>query len=58
VIRRIWRKDAALWKSDEAHQKIIKNALGWLTVPDMMIGVEDDLIAFADRTRGLRNSNM
>src|SRR5207237_893632 len=36
VMRRIWRKDAALWKTDEAHQKIIKNALGWLTVPDKM----------------------
>jgi transaldolase/glucose-6-phosphate isomerase len=54
VMRRIWRKDAALWKEDEAHQKIIKNALGWLTVPDQMIGVEDDLIAFADRIRGVR----
>jgi transaldolase/glucose-6-phosphate isomerase len=55
VMRRIWRKDAALWKEDAAHQKIIKNALGWLTVPDMMIGVEDDLIAFADRIRGPRH---
>src|SRR5215207_6088838 len=55
VMRRIWRKDASLWKEDEAHQKIIKNALGWLTVPDMMIGVEDDLIAFADRIRGARD---
>src|SRR5436305_7048850 len=54
VIRRIWHKDAALWKENEAHQKIIKNALGWLTVPDTMIGVEDDLIAFADRIRGAR----
>lgn len=51
VMRRIWRKDAALWKEDEAHRKIINNALGWLTVPDTMIGVEDDLIAFADRIR-------
>lgn len=54
VMRRIWRKDAALWKDDPAHQQIIKNALGWLTVPDTMIGVEDDLIAFADRIRGPR----
>lgn len=54
VIRRIWRKDASLWKEDPTHQKIIKNALGWLTVPDQMIGVEDDLIAFADRIRGVR----
>jgi transaldolase / glucose-6-phosphate isomerase len=54
VMRRIWRKDAALWKSDEAHQKIIKNALGWLTVPDEMIGTEDDLVEFADRIRNVR----
>jgi transaldolase / glucose-6-phosphate isomerase len=54
VMRRIWRKDASLWKEDEAHQKIIKNALGWLTVPDTLIGTEDDLIAFADRIRGER----
>jgi transaldolase / glucose-6-phosphate isomerase len=54
VMRRIWRKDASLWKEDEAHQKIIKNALGWLTVPDAIIGVEDDLIAFADRIRNVR----
>src|ERR671927_191199 len=51
VMRRVWRKDAALWKDDEAHQKIIKNALGWLDVADTMIGVEDDLVAFADRLR-------
>jgi transaldolase/glucose-6-phosphate isomerase len=54
VVRRIWRKDAALWKEDEAHQKIINNSLGWLVVADEMIGVEDDLIAFADRIRGPR----
>jgi transaldolase/glucose-6-phosphate isomerase len=54
VMRRIWRKDATLWKEDEAHQKVIKNALGWLTVADEMIGVEDDLIAFADRIRNER----
>jgi transaldolase/glucose-6-phosphate isomerase len=51
VMRRIWRKDAALWKSEEAHQKIIKNALGWLTVVDEIIGVEDDLVAFANDIR-------
>ena len=27
-IRRIWQKDATLWKTDEAHQKIIGNSLG------------------------------
>ena len=51
VMRRVWRKDAALWKSEEEHQKIIKNSLGWLNVADQMIGVEDDLVTFADRIR-------
>ncbi len=31
-IQRVWEKDATLWKTDDAHQKIIKNSLGWLTV--------------------------
>jgi transaldolase/glucose-6-phosphate isomerase len=52
VMRRVWRKDAALWKSEEEHQKVIKNSLGWLNVADTMIGVEDDLVAFADRLGG------
>ncbi|MCL4394462.1 MAG: bifunctional transaldolase/phosoglucose isomerase, partial [Chloroflexi bacterium] len=29
---RVWKKDASLWKSEPAHQAIIRNALGWLTV--------------------------
>jgi transaldolase/glucose-6-phosphate isomerase len=51
VMRRVWRKDAALWKSEEEHQKLISNSLGWLNVADEIIGVEDELIAFADRLR-------
>jgi len=56
VVKRIWRKDATLWKDDEASQKIIRNALGWLTVPDEMIGVVDELAEFADliRQRGFQ----
>ena len=56
VVKRIWRKDPTLWKDDEASQKIIRNALGWLTVPDEMIGVVDELSEFADliRQRGFQ----
>jgi glucose-6-phosphate isomerase len=56
VVKRIWRKDATLWKDDEASQKVIRNALGWLTVPDEMIGVVDELTEFADliRQRGFQ----
>jgi transaldolase/glucose-6-phosphate isomerase len=50
-VRKVWRKDATLWKSDETHQKIIKNALGWVTVPDLLVDNADELSAFAERVR-------
>jgi transaldolase/glucose-6-phosphate isomerase len=49
--RKIWRRDAALWKSEESHQKIIRNALGWVAVPDQMVEVADELAAFSARIR-------
>lgn len=48
VIGRIWNKDSALWKSEETHQKIIRNSLGWLTAPGEMLAVADDLKSFAE----------
>lgn len=51
VAQRIWEKDASLWKSDEAAQKLIRNSLGWLTVADEMLGVVDELKEFADSVR-------
>ncbi len=50
-IRKSWRKDANLWKSEEAHQKVIKNALGWVTVPDQLSDAADELAAFSERIR-------
>ena len=50
-IRRIWRKDATLWKDDEAHQKIISNALGWVTVVDQLVEHAGELAAFSERVR-------
>lgn len=49
--RKISRKDASLWKSDENHQKIIKNSLGWVTVPDQLFDSADELAAFSARIR-------
>ena len=48
VIERIWNKDATLWKNEVAHQKIIANSLGWLTVPSEMLEVADELKTFAE----------
>lgn len=46
VAARVWNKDAALWKTEPAHQAIIQNALGWLTVPSEMQKHVEELRAF------------
>ena len=51
VVERIWNRDASLWKSEAAPQKIINNSLGWLTVPVEMLEVVDELSIFADEVR-------
>ena len=52
LVRRIWRKDATAWKAEDEHQKIIRNSLGWLTVPGKMAAVAAELTAFAEQIRG------
>ena len=51
VIDRLWAKDAALWKSDAGHQRIIANSLGWLRMPEEMPSHCAELKAFADGAR-------
>jgi len=51
LIERIWTKDASLWKSEPAQQKIINNSLGWLTVPRQMVAAAEELRTFADTVR-------
>lgn len=36
VQRRIWQKDATLWKSNQPDQAVIKKSLGWLHIVDKM----------------------
>jgi len=44
--QRLWDRDPSLWKNDPAHQKVIRNALGWLRVPHAMLGHLDGLSKF------------
>lgn len=48
AVDRVWSGDTALWKKDEAHRKIIENALGWLTVAERMGADLPALVAFAE----------
>jgi transaldolase/glucose-6-phosphate isomerase len=54
VVERIWNRDAALWKQETAHQKIIANSLGWLTVADEMLAAAVELKNFAGELRASR----
>src|SRR5258707_8088724 len=51
-VERIWKKDATLWKNDDAHKKIIANALGWLVVPEGMAAKVNELTSFAEEVKG------
>jgi transaldolase/glucose-6-phosphate isomerase len=50
-VERIWKKDATLWKTDDAHKKIIANALGWLPVVESMRQKAGELKQFAESVR-------
>lgn len=36
-VRKLWAKDPTLWHQDPTHQKIIRNALGWLYVTEQQV---------------------
>ena len=52
IVKRIWDKDATVWKNEEPHRKIIANSLGWLTVPREMMRTAGELVRFAEHVRG------
>jgi len=50
-LARLWQKDPTLWKDDPPHQKVIRNALGWLTVAGAMLEQAEEIQAFAGQVR-------
>jgi len=49
---RLWQADPTLWKpGDEGHQRVVRNALGWLNVFEAVRGGLDGLRALADEVR-------
>jgi transaldolase / glucose-6-phosphate isomerase len=49
--QKVWSKDALFWSSSADAQKIISNALGWLTVPKLMNERVDELTKFAEEIK-------
>jgi transaldolase/glucose-6-phosphate isomerase len=50
-VTRIHARDSSLWKSDDAHRKIIDHALGWIGAPEKMLAEAKSLVATADELR-------
>lgn len=50
-VTRIHAKESALWKSDDAHKKIIDNSLGWLSAPKTVLDNIGQLLHWADGHR-------
>ena len=50
-VRRMWDKDAVLWKDDPDEQKVIRNAMGWMNVADTMVDAVPQLDRFAREVR-------
>jgi glucose-6-phosphate isomerase len=51
IAERIREEDASVWTNDDVVAKQIGNSLGWLRVSDAMLGVVDELRAFAEEVR-------
>jgi transaldolase/glucose-6-phosphate isomerase len=49
--QRFWERDPSLWKNDPAHQKVIRNSLGWLRVSHAMLGHLDALSSFVQEVK-------
>jgi len=51
-LRRLWAKDATLWKSGPEDRKLIGNSLGWLGLPELMEANCAQIKQFAEEVRG------
>jgi transaldolase / glucose-6-phosphate isomerase len=50
---RIHARESALWKSDDAHRKIIDNSLGWLAAPEQLLKQTAPIVQLASELRTL-----
>ena len=50
-LQKLWKKDPSPWSADPEHIKIIKNALGWVSVPELLHDHAEELMLFAQRVR-------
>jgi glucose-6-phosphate isomerase len=49
--KRLWAKDASLWKSEPEHRKTIENSLGWLFAPKNTLSQIDEIKQFVNKIK-------
>ncbi len=50
-LKRLWLKDPTLWKNGIEEKKLIRNALGWLGLPELMEANKDSITGFAEEVK-------
>lgn len=58
IIKRLWDKDPTLWRDNKTECEMIKNSLGWLSVPGPMSTKVEELSAFADEIKAAGYTNV
>ncbi|MEO6693967.1 MAG: hypothetical protein ABIY50_03740 [Ignavibacteria bacterium] len=51
TVKRIWEKDPTLWKNRKEYDALIRNRLGWLSLPVTMREKCNEINAFTDEVR-------
>lgn len=51
IIRRIWDLDTSVWKDGKEYDALIKNRLGWLSLPVTMKSNCDEINSFVDEVK-------
>ena len=51
-VRKLWAKDPNLWHRDPSHQKVIRNALGWLYIIEQQVHHLGRIRGVAEAIRG------
>ncbi len=49
--KRLWDRDPSLWRAEPEHQRVICNALGWLTVSHSMLEHVDSAVKFVEEVK-------
>lgn len=52
LVKRIWNKDATVWKDGKEYDSLIKNRLGWLSLPESMKNNCGEIEAFVNQVTG------